>query len=124
MLKLNVNRWVHIVDITLIQFLTKVLNRFTEALEMDNFPFPEEANDIVDIRIITEPKNIIVGDPGFLFSCQILRQVCNRVAFYGYGGPIPGESGCRAGIYTCGVVNEIGSKGRILILIVLQIPGS
>ena len=73
MLKLNVNRWVHIVDITLIQFLTKVLNRFTEALEMDNFPFPEEANDIVDIRIITEPKNIIVGDPGFLFCCNHIR---------------------------------------------------
>ena len=46
------------------------MNRFTEALEMDYFPFPEEANDIVDIRIVGESQNIVVGDAGLLLCCD------------------------------------------------------
>ena len=33
---------------------------------MDNFPFPEEFDDIIYIGIIGKPKNIIISDPGFL----------------------------------------------------------
>ena len=54
---------------------------------------------------------------------QILRQVSDRVAFYLHGGGIPGESGCSGGVDARRMVHEVGRKGRILNLRILQISG-
>lgn len=34
---------------------------------MDDFPFPQELNHVIYIRVIRKPENVIVGDSGFLF---------------------------------------------------------
>ena len=39
---------------------------FPEALEVDDLPLPEELDDIVDIGIIAQPQNVVIGDPGLL----------------------------------------------------------
>lgn len=46
---------------------------FAEALEVDDLPGPEELDDVVDVRIIGKAKNVIVGHPGFLFCCDLVR---------------------------------------------------
>ena len=38
----------------------------TEALEMNDFPFPEETDDVVDVRIIADAQNVIIGDTSLL----------------------------------------------------------
>lgn len=65
--ELQIYRRIHIVYVFLVQFLPKELNRFPKALEMDNLAFPEEFDDIVDIWIIAQTKDIVISHPGFLF---------------------------------------------------------
>ena len=68
---LLIKRRIHIVYIFLSQLLAQQLNSFTESLKMDNFPFSEEFNDIIYIRVIAEAKDIIVSDACLLFRSQI-----------------------------------------------------
>ena len=58
---LNIKRGIHAVHILLIQLFTQLLHAFSEALEMDDLPFPQELDHIVHIRIIGKTQNIIVG---------------------------------------------------------------
>ncbi len=65
-IRLHIHCRVHIVHVFLIQLLSQQLHRFAEPLEMDNLPFPQELDHIIDIRVIAEAKNVIIGDPRFL----------------------------------------------------------
>lgn len=53
---------------------------FAEALKMDNLPFPQEADSIVDIRVVAETEDIVVGDAGFLLCCGLVRTTFLGVA--------------------------------------------
>ena len=66
-LSLHIKCRVHIIYIFLIQLFPQQLNGFAEALEMDDLPFPEEFDHVIDVRIIGKPQNIVVSDAGFLF---------------------------------------------------------
>ena len=57
---------VHMVYILSVQPLPEQLAGFAKALEMNDFPFPQELDHIVHIRIIAEPENIVISDSGFL----------------------------------------------------------
>lgn len=64
---------------------------FAESLEMHDFPGPEEFDGAVDVRVVfDETEDIVVRDPGFLFCCQVFRQVCDRVS-----GGLEGRRGKR-----------------------------
>ena len=67
---LDIKCRVHKIHILLIQFFTQQLHGFAEALEVDDLPFPQEFDHIVDIRIIGQPQNVIVSYAGFLFCCN------------------------------------------------------
>ena len=54
--------------------------RFAKPLEVNNLPLPQEANDIIHIRIVGQAEDIIVGKEGFLLCCQILSQIGNDIA--------------------------------------------
>ena len=55
--------------------------------------------------------------------CKIFRKICKGIAFHLHGYGTPGETGGGSGVDTGGVIHEIGSKGRVLDLGILQIPG-
>lgn len=57
---------VHIIHIFLVQLLSQQFDSFPEPLEMNNFPLPEEFDDVVHVRIIGKPQNIVIGDPCLL----------------------------------------------------------
>lgn len=40
--------------------------RFPKPLEVDNFPFSQELDDIVDIGIIRDPQDVVIGHAGLL----------------------------------------------------------
>ena len=55
--------------------------------------------------------------------CKIFRKIGNRISLHLHGCGAPGETGGGGGVDTGGVIHEIGGKGRILDLGILQIPG-
>ena len=64
---LHIKCWIHGIYVFLIQFLPEKLNCFAETLEVYDFPFPKEFNDIVYIRIVRKAQDIIIGHPCLLF---------------------------------------------------------
>lgn len=46
---------------------------FTKALEVDNFALPQEADDVVHIRVVGETENVVVGESGLLLWCDLVR---------------------------------------------------
>ena len=62
----QVDGGVHAVDIALVQLPAEQLDGFTEPLEMDDLPFPEELDDVIDVWIITESENVVIGRTGLL----------------------------------------------------------
>lgn len=63
---LFVECWIGEVNVLLVHTLLCQSNRFAETLEVNHFPLPKEADHIVDVRIVGETKNIIIGKAGFL----------------------------------------------------------
>ena len=90
---------------------------------MDDLPLPEEPDHVIHIRVIAEPKNVVVGHPGFLLCCQVFRQVGHGVAGDGDSGGVPGTAGGGGGIDTGGVIHEIGRKTGFPNLTVAELPG-
>lgn len=80
---LHINCGVHIVHIFLIELFPQKLNGFAESLEMDNFPFPEELDGVIDIRIVAEPKDIVVGGSGFLLWYDHLKPTKIKLIYDG-----------------------------------------
>ncbi len=107
----------------MVQLFPQQLDGFAEALEVDDLPLPQEADHIVDIRIIRKPENIIISCTGLLLGSQILRQIGDGIAFDGHGSSTSGEAGGCGGVHTGSVIHKIGSKGAVLNLAVLQISG-
>ena len=68
-LPLQIDGRIHIVYILQVQLFSQQLNSLTKALEVNDFPLPQEFDHIVYIRIIRNTQNIIIGRSGLLF-CQ------------------------------------------------------
>ena len=66
-----IKRGVHEIDVLLIHLLLRQPKSFTEALEMDDLPSPQEADDVVHVRVVAETEDVVVGDPGLLFCCDL-----------------------------------------------------
>ena len=114
---------IHAVDIALIQLPTQQIDGLTEPLEVYDLPLPKELDDVIDVRIIAESENVVIGCTGLLLRSQVLGQVCDGVALDGDTGGGPGEAGGGGGVDTCCMVHEIGRKGGVLDLGVGQLPG-
>lgn len=69
---LDIEGRIHEVDILLVQFFTQQLHGFAEALEVNDLPFPQEFNDIINVRIIGQTQDIVIGDAGFLLCCKFV----------------------------------------------------
>lgn len=61
------------VHVFLIHFLLSQLDSLAETLEMDNLAFPEEANDIIYVRIVRQAENVVIGEARFLLWCDLVR---------------------------------------------------
>ena len=42
------------------------LGRFSEALEVDDLPFPQELDHVVHVRVVRQPQDVVIGYPCFL----------------------------------------------------------
>ena len=48
-------------------------NGLTEALEMNDLAGTQELNDVVHVRVVAEPQNVVVGNTRFLFCGNHIR---------------------------------------------------
>ena len=51
-----------------------------EALEVHDFAFAEEANDVFDVGVVDQAQDVVVGQAGLLFGRQVLVQVGQGIA--------------------------------------------
>ena len=61
---LQIDGRIHGIDVALIQLPAQQVDGLAKALEMDDLPFPEEFDDVVDVGIVAKPQNVVIGDPG------------------------------------------------------------
>lgn len=88
-----VERGVDKIEVLLIHFLLRQTQALSEALEMDNFPLTQELDHIIDIRVIRQAKNIVIGHPCFLFWCNHIRTNFSEIPMNFYGNiPCSGDS--------------------------------
>ena len=119
---LHIKCRIHIVYILLVQLFPEQLHRFAEPLEMHHLPFPEELDHIVHIRVIRQTQNVVVGCSGFLFCTHILHQIRDGIAFDLEEGSGERSAGGSLRVNSHRMIHEVGRKGRVLDLTVLQIP--
>ena len=81
---------------------------------MHDLPLPQEADDVVDVRIVGKTQNVVISEAGFLFCRKVLRQISDGIAggLDGAGGP--GEAGGGGGVDPGGVVHEVGGESGII----------
>ena len=60
----------------LIEVVTGDLQSFPEPLEVDDLPFPQEAERGEDFGIIGHVNEVFVGGTGFLFCCTVVSVTC------------------------------------------------
>ena len=63
---LDIKSRIHEINVFLVQFFPQQLHCFTKTLEVDHFPLPEEFDHIIDIGIVGQPQDVVIGHPCFL----------------------------------------------------------
>ena len=69
---LDIESRIHKVNILRVQLFPQELHGFAETLEVNDLPFTQEFDHIVNIRIIGQPQDVVIGDPGLLFCCYLI----------------------------------------------------
>ena len=111
------------VDVFGVHFLLAQAQAFSEALEVNDLPLPQKADDVVHVRVVGQAEDVVIGQAGLLLGGQVLGEVGDDVAG-GLDGPgAPGEAGGGGGVDPGGVVHEVGGEGGVLDLILFQVPG-
>ena len=90
---------------------------------MNDLSLPQEFDHVVDVRVVAQTQDIVIGDPGFLLCRQILCQIGDQVALDCHARRIVREAGRRRGIDACRMVDKIRIKTSRLDLLIRQIAG-
>ena len=107
---LFIKRRIGRIEILLIHLLNSAATPLTEALIMDYFPLPQELYDVVYVRIIAEPQDIVIGRARLLLCRHVLGKVGDHVALHGHGCGVPRKARSRRWVYARRVVYEIRIK--------------
>ena len=65
----HIKSWIDGIKVLCIQFVLHHAKSLAKALEMDDFPLPQEFNYITHIRVITQSQDVVIGYPCLLL-CQ------------------------------------------------------
>ena len=86
--------------------------------------FTQETDYIVDIRIVRQTKDVVIGLTGLLLGGQVLGQISNDISCCLDRSCRPGEAGSCRGVNPGGVIDKIGGKTGIgFDLLVCEIAG-
>jgi len=92
---LSVEGGVEGVEVFGVQLVCYDAKGFAKALEVDDLPLAEEAYCITDVRVVTQPQDVVVGCAGFLFCCNgksaTFASKINPIGFILYHIPLKTE---------------------------------
>lgn len=113
---LLVEGWIGVVDVFLVQLFPHLLHSAAKALEVDDFPFPEEADDVGDVRVVLgQAQDVVVSHSGFLLGGHVLGQVGDGVSLDADARRCPGAAGGRGGVDARGVIDKVSGKPRVVL---------
>ena len=90
---------------------------------MDDLALAQETDHVVDVRIVRQAQDVVVGDPGFLFGSEVLGQVSDHIALDRHGRRAPREAGRGGGVHPRRAIHEVGVKSGGLDLLLGQAAG-
>ena len=64
---------IHEINILFVHFSPGQFQALAKALEVYDLPLAQEFDDIVHIRVVRETQDIVVGLPGLLLCCDLVR---------------------------------------------------
>ena len=77
--RLLVKAGVDIVNVLLIHALLCQPQALTEALKMNDLAGTQELNDVVHVRVVAEPQNVVVGNTRFLFWHDLVSTTYTKI---------------------------------------------
>ena len=84
-----------------------------EALVVNHFAFPQEADRIGNVGVVDQAEQIVIGHAGFLLGGEILVQIGENVTFHGECAGAERRTVGALRINAGGVIGEIGGKGTV-----------
>jgi len=106
-----------------VEMILRDAERFTEALEVDNFALSQEFDRVADVRVIDQAEQVIIGLARLLLCRKVFEQVCQRIA----GGldhcRSPRNTARRLRVYARGVVNKVYVKPALFDFFHAQVAG-
>lgn len=78
-LRLLIEGRVDEVEILLVHFLLGQAQALAEALEMHDLPGPQELDDIVDVRVVGQAQDVVIGDPGLLLWGDLVSTTYTKI---------------------------------------------
>jgi len=90
--------------------LLSVLNhtqRFAEALEVDYLALAEELDDVVDVGVVGEAEDVVVGDARLLLCGEVLLEVGDVISLGGDSHSGKGLARGGAGVDAVAVADEV-----------------
>ena len=88
-----------------------------KALIMHDLALAQEFDDVVDVGIVREAKDIVVGGSRLLLGGEVLVEIGQNIALYADVFHIKGHSRGGNGVEPCGMVNEVGRKRTVFYLL-------
>ena len=76
---LFIKRRIGRIEILLIHLLNSAAKPLIEALIMDYFPLPQELYDVVYVRIVAEPQDVVIGRARLLLWGDFVRTTLHNI---------------------------------------------
>lgn len=86
----------------------------SKTLEVDDLALPQEYDRIAHIRVVDQPQDIVIGQPGFLFRSEILVKIGKRVTSDLKRCCRERYPGCCLRINPGGMIDKIGIEPTLL----------
>ena len=58
--------------------LAQLFHCFAKALEVDNLAFAQEFQHVVDVRVVADPQEVVIGYACLLLCCAFVRTTFMR----------------------------------------------
>ena len=94
-----------------------------EALIMHDLALAKESDDVADVGIIREAKDIVVGGSRLLLGGEVLVEIGQNIALYADVFHIKRNARCGYGVRARGMIHEIRREGSAVYLLEREIFG-
>ena len=74
-----VEGWIEGIEVPGVQIILEHPKRFPEALEVYDFPFPQEPDGVCHLGILHQSEDIIVGGAGFLLWGDLVSTTYTKI---------------------------------------------